>query len=336
MMSFTTLKDLHDFASSYWYVCVLHSAIKLRIFTHLDGMRLPAGEVAQRIAADERATGLLLDALSSLGLLVKEQGRYANAPLSQQYLNENSADFSGHIVYHHIDMYHDWGRLDEAVRIGGPPRGLAARTEASTRHFLLGMRDLAVRGAHVLVQQLDLGDAESLLDLGGGPGTYSLHFCQRHPQLHVTVFDYPSSEILAWEQIKSFGLESRFRFVGGDFLRDPLPSGPFDVVFMSQILHSNDHDECASLMKRVYPLVRPGGRVVIQEFVLNECATSPPFAAVFSLNMLLHTPGGRSYALAEIKGWLEDAGFVNISQQFLDLPNDASLVVANRPPTSSG
>jgi ubiquinone/menaquinone biosynthesis C-methylase UbiE len=330
-MKLDTLKDLHGFAASYWQVCVLHCATRLQVFTHLGGERLSAEQLAQRLRADARATGLLLDALSALGLLVKDQGGYANSQLSAQYLDEHSADFSGHIIYHHIHMYHDWGRLDEAIRSGGPPADRAPRSEASTRDFLLGMRDLATRGAQVLEAQLDLGDCQSLLDLGGGPGTYSLHFCRHNPQLTATIFDLPGSEQIAREQIRSFGLEQRIRFVAGNFLEDSLPPGPYDVVFMSQILHSNSFEECAVLIKKVYPIVKAGGRIIIQEFVLSSSKTSPLFAATFSLNMLLHTTGGRSYSFEEIASWVGSAGFVDIEQRFYDLPNEASLVVARKP-----
>jgi hypothetical protein len=330
-MQLATLNDLHGFAASYWQVCVLHCATKLQVFTHLGNERLSVEQIAQRLGADARATGLLLDALCALGLLVKDQGGYANSRLSGQYLDEQSADFSGHIIYHHLHMYHDWGRLDEAIRTGRPPGERAPRNEAATRDFLLGMRDLATRGARVLVEQLDLGGCQSLLDLGGGPGTYSLQFCRHNPQLTATIFDLPGSERIAGEQISSFDLGHRIRFVAGDFLKDPLPPGPFDVVFMSQILHSNSFEECAVLIKRVYPIVKFGGRIIIQEFVLDSSKTSPLFAATFSLNMLLHTAEGRSYSFEEIAGWVGDAGFVNIEQRFYDLPNDASLVVASKP-----
>jgi ubiquinone/menaquinone biosynthesis C-methylase UbiE len=330
-MQITDIKELHDFASSYWYVCVLHSGIKMQVFTRLGSQSLPAEQLAQRLGADARATGLFLDALSAMGLVIKTGETYSNAPISLKYLDENSPDFMGNIVYHHTHMYQDWGRLDEAVRSGRPPEPARERTEEGTRGFLLGMRDLAMRGAEVLTTQLDLSECRSFLDLGGGPGTYCLHFCRKHLQLQGVIFDLPGSETIAGEQIRSFGLEQRVRFVAGNFLRDPLPSGPFDVAFLSQILHSCSVDECADLIKKVYPIVKPGGKVIVQEFILNESKTAPPFAAVFALNMLIHTPAGRSYSLQEIQGWFKDAGFIDWQHLVYDLPNDASLVMARKP-----
>lgn len=331
-MEFSDIKELHDFGGSYWNVCVLHCAIKMQVFAHLGDETLVAEQLAGRLAADARATGMLLDALSAMGLVIKTGETYQNAPISRQYLDENSPGFMGNIIYHHSHLYHDWGRLEEAVRAGGPPGPARERTEETTRHFLLGMRDLAIRGADILAARLDLAGCRSFLDLGGGPGTYCLRFCRQISELRGVIYDMPGSEAVARQQIAAAALEQRVSFTAGNFLKDPLPAGPFDMVFLSQILHSCSFDECAMLINKVHPIVKPGGRIVIQDFILNDTKTAPVFAAVFALNMLLHTPAGRSYSLPEIQGWLQDAGFEH-PQHLADdgLPNSASLVMAQRP-----
>lgn len=331
-MKIDSLKDLHDLGVSYWRACVLHTAVKLKVFTELADETLDALQIARRIETEPRATELFLNAAASLGLLTKEADRFKNTSFSKEYLDERSPDFQGNIIYHFSHMYNAWGRLDEAVRTGQSIVKREDRNEEVTRQFLLGMHNLAVRGAKVLSDQLDLSSHHRLLDLGGGPGTYSLYFCLNNPNLSALVFDLPDTEKVAREKAESFGLTDRVRFSPGDFHKDSLPDGPFDVVFMSHILHGSSFEKCASLIKKVYPVLKPGGEIIVQEFVLDEEKTSPTFAAIFALNMLIHTPGGRTFSYAEIKRWLEDAGFVDTEQLiFPDLPNDARLVRAYRP-----
>lgn len=330
-MKINSLKELHDLGVSFWRPCVLHTAVQLKLFTHLGPFSMDANELAERMETEPRATGLLLNAVTALGLLKKTGDRFESTPFSRQHLDEQSPDFMGNIINHYCHMYPHWGLLGQAIRTGKSVVRREDRTEESTRQFLLGMHNLAIRGAEVLVHRLDLSGRRSMLDLGGGPGTYALYFCRHNPQLEATIYDMPDTEPVAAEQIASFGLADRVRFHAGDFHKDPLPEGHFDFVFMSHILHSSSSKECADLLEKVYPIVRPGGEVIVQEFVLQEDKTEPIFAAMFALNMLVHTPRGRSYSFGEISTWLQDAGFSRPTAYHCDLPNDASLIRASKP-----
>ncbi|MGV8075447.1 MAG: methyltransferase [Syntrophobacteraceae bacterium] len=330
-MKVETLKDLHELGASYWRACVLHTAVKLGLFTQIGDESLNSAQIAARIDTEPRATGLFLNAVSALGLLEKEGDLYKNSPLARERLDERSPDFQGNIIYHFSHMYNDWGRLEEAVRSGKSIVKREDRDEERTRQFLLGMHNIAVCGAEVLVSRLDFRNYRSLLDVGGGPGTYSLSFCKKNSNLSAVIFDLPSSEKTASEKIEFHGMNGRVSFLAGDFLKDSLPEGPFDVVFMSQILHSNSSDQCALLIKKVYPVLKPGGEIIVQEFILDDGKTRPEFAATFALNMLINTPHGRTFSYAEIKEWMEDAGFADVEQLFFDLPSDASLVRAHKP-----
>ena len=59
------------------------------------------------------------------------------------------------------------------------------------------MFNLAMNLAPVLVPKIDLSNRRHLLDLGGGPGTYAIHFCLNNPQLKATVYDLPTTRPFA-------------------------------------------------------------------------------------------------------------------------------------------
>ena len=123
-----------------------------------------------------------------------------------------------------------WARLDEGVKSGQPIRDRVSKTDDSWReNFLMGMFNLAMGLAPHVVAAIDLTSRYRLLDLGGGPGTYAIHFCQSQPDMQAVVFDLPGTQPLAEETIGRFGLSDRIEFVPGDYLTSPLPGG-FDVV----------------------------------------------------------------------------------------------------------
>ena len=54
--------------------------------------------------------------------------------------------------------------------------------------------------------------------------------------------------------------------------------------------------------------------------------TTPEFAALFSHNMLINNPDGRSYSQQEITGMLESAGVKNITRHSFKGPNDSAIM----------
>jgi hypothetical protein len=115
-------------------------------------------------------------------------------------------------------------------------------------------------------------------------------------------------------------------FHGGDYTQDGLPGG-FDVVWLSHILHSEDPETCHEVVRRAAGALNTGGLILIHEFILDEDKTRPTFAALFSLNMLLAAPGGRSYTRGELTGMLTSAGVQEV--ELLDFwgPSESRILV---------
>lgn len=197
--------------------------------------------------------------------------------------------------------------------------------EEMRKSFLLGMHNLASQLAPRVATIVDFSGCHRLLDLGGGPGTYSIHFCLRNPALSATVFDLPTTRNFAEECVGCFGLSERISFYPGDFAIDELPSG-FDAVWLSHILHSEGETQCLALLRKAAASLEPGGRLLVQEFILADEKDAPLFPALFSLNMLVGTPQGRAYSRGELVALLAAAGLSDISQLEIELPNGAGIV----------
>ncbi len=69
--------DVLKLASSYQQACVLAAAADLDLFSAMAGRSLKADAVAEELAADPRATAILLDALAALELLDKRGDTYS-------------------------------------------------------------------------------------------------------------------------------------------------------------------------------------------------------------------------------------------------------------------
>ena len=174
------------------------------------------------------------------------------------------------------------------------------------------MEENARERAAAVAGRILLRRGDRVLDLGGGPGTYAVAWADACPGAEITIFDTPATLRVARKILREKGADGRVRLAEGDFLEDPL-GGPYDFVWISQILHAYSGSDCVKLLRRARFALAPGGRVAVQEFLIAEGKTSPPGPIFFSVHMVAVTDGGRAYTAREIAAMMKEAGFRKIS-----------------------
>ena len=80
----------------YWETKILLTAVKLDVFSLLDGQGRSAAELAKQLGADTRALELLLNALVAIRLLAKNETVYANTPVAQTHLVKHKPQYTKH------------------------------------------------------------------------------------------------------------------------------------------------------------------------------------------------------------------------------------------------
>lgn len=315
----------------FWKTGTLHAAVKLDVFTVIDDQALGAGDIAERLNLDRDAASRLLDALAAMKLILKENDSYTNTEAAAKFLSKSSPSYIGYIFLHHHHLTDVWRKLDHSVRTGRPVRGAdddePFKNESEREAFLMGMFNMASIAAPDLVKNVDLSGRRRLLDMGGGTGSYAIHFCHRYPEIEATVFDFDTTRPFAEKIIERFGLGGRVRFEGGNYLKQELPQG-YDVLWMSHVLHGEGYDACGEMIKKAWRALDPGGMIIVHEFILDENRAQPLFPALFSLNMLVNTEDGRAYTEGEIASMLEAAGFGGIKRIPWSGPTESGLMTA--------
>jgi len=322
---------LLDLSGSYWQACTLHAGVKLGLFTIIQSAGdASAKEIAGRLGSHERGTAVLLNALAAMNLLVKSGERYANSPFSKTFLVKDSPQYIGYMVMHHHHLVEAWARLDQAVVSGRPTRRRDHFGHEEREAFLMGMFNLAMGIAPGLAEAMDIKGMRRFLDLGGGAGTYAIHFCLANPDLEATVADLPGSRPFAEKTIARFGLSDRISFVPCNYLQDDIP-GLYDVAWLSHILHGDGPDECQMIIHRAASALSSGGMMMIHDFILNDESDGPLFPAVFSLNMLVNTEKGRSYTEGQIRDMMTRAGLRQVRRLAFEGPNASGIVTGLKP-----
>lgn len=299
----------------YWETKILLTAVRLDVFSALDGKQKTLQEVAERLRAHGETLGLLLNALVAMRLLEKDGNSYVNSTVATTYLVRHSAQYVGHLLLLHDAEWDNWGKLEQTIRTGqrSVDRHVFETDPDLGSNVLAVLHRIGQQSGPDFARRLQLSGSVRFLDLGGGAGTNAIAFCQTYPEVTATVFDLPATLQLTERTVKEAGLESRITLFPGDFNKDGL-GGPYDVVLMSDILHYQDFSTNARLVKRVWAHVAPGGRLVIKDRFLNEAGTAPAWTTAFAVHILVNTEQGGCYKTADAVQWMKEAGFSAVTE----------------------
>ncbi len=299
----------------YWETKILLTAVKLDVFSVLDGRGRSALEAAEKLGADVRALELLLNALVAIRLLSKDGEVYANTSVATTHLVKHGLQYVGHLLLLHDAEWNNWGKLEEAINTGRSPvkQHVFEADPALGANVLSVLHRIGQQSGPDLAKRLALAQAKTMLDLGGGAGTNAIAFCRVYPELSATVFDLATTLPLTERTVKDAGMEARITLKAGDFNRDSL-GGPYDVVLMSDILHYQDLATNAALVKKIHGHLNPGGRLIIKDRFLAASGTSPAWTAAFAVHILVNTAQGACYRTAEAMQWMHDGGYIAVEE----------------------
>jgi (2Fe-2S) ferredoxin/SAM-dependent methyltransferase len=302
--------------------CIL-TALELDLFTAV-GDGASAAQIAYRIDANARAVGMLLNALVSLGLISKSGEEYRNRPEAARFFAQGSGFNQRDGLLHTANIWHRWSTMTTAVRSGTRVPIAAADDPEWTRNFIAGMQRNAKDRAALLVKALGSEGVRRVLDLGGGSGAYSIAFAKAGAEVRCEILDVPEVVPLTGEYVNRAGVAEQVKLRPGDMLTDEFGSG-YDLIMLNAICHMFSEEQNRELFRRARKALAPKGRLAVQDFILDADKTSPQFAALFSLNMLVGTDAGASYSEPEYTDWMNAAGFDEVRR--INLPGPSDLIV---------
>ena len=332
-------------SSAYWHSKVLHVANRLDVFNRLAGRTATAEELARDIGADPRGLDILLIAVTSLGLLervngkqrssvtldgkqrssVTREGRYRNSPLADTFLVKTSPRYQGGIVSMFEDWYPTWGKLFDAVVTGKPPvQKPHDQGDEATRTYIYGMHYRGLAQAQLLARKIPLKGRKRLVDIAGGPGTFSIMLCKANKGLSATVIDRPQTLRVTREIIASYGINDRVATKEGDYLADTFGAG-YDAGLLSSMFNQESPTVVKDILRKTHDALAPGGLVIVQEQLLNDEKSGPALAAMIGVNQLLHTPGGAAYSGREMGDWMKEVGFTKVKR--VPMPSPSPFIV---------
>jgi hypothetical protein len=313
-------------ATSFWAAKTLLSAVELKVFTELGQGPLDLQTLTTRLELHPRSARDFFDALVALHMLERHEGKYANTPETDLFLDQSKpAYIGGFLEMLNKRLYPFWGSLTEGLRTGKPQNEAkyggnifeALYSDSASMHkFLRAMTGISKGSALAIANQFPWQKYKTFVDIGTAQGDCAAQVALAHHHVTGSGLDLPIVQPVFEEYISSLGLRDRLHFVASDFFKDDLPSA--DVLIMGHVLHDWNLEEKQLLINKAYKALKTDGALIVYDAIIDDdrCTNTP--GLLMSLNMLIETEGGFDYTSADCTSWMRAVGFRHTYAKHLD------------------
>ena len=298
---------------SGWAMQILETALELDIFSALASGGTN-DEVAKKLSLDQRGCLVLLDALVGLDLLEKREGHYKLSETASIYLLPESKLYMGNYVRCQESIVRAWSSLAKTIKTGKPM--MSVNEDKSAEDFFPALAaaifPLSYSTAQMVAQELkaqDFKPGTRILDVACGSAVWSIPFAQMNKAIKVDGLDFGRVLDVAKQFTQRYEVATQYNFLEGNWREVKLEDAAYDLITLGHILHSEGQKPSEELLAKCFKALKPGGQVVIAEFMPNEDRTAPAFPLMFAVNMFVMTSDGKVFTGNELKEMLKKAGF---------------------------
>jgi ubiquinone/menaquinone biosynthesis C-methylase UbiE len=305
---------------STWAFSTLAAAVELDLFAPMSRGKQTAEEVAAKLKLDPAGTKVMLDGLAALDLTKKLDHSYELTQVSRDYLLKESNLYLGkYIEVARQSLSRTWDSLAQCVRTGKPAQEV--NKEVIATQFFPALAEaifpLSYSAAQMIVNHLQLSTLPKparVLDVAAGSGVWSIPIAQANAGVKVDALDFPAVLEVTKKFATKYSVDSQFNYLAGDWRSVNLEPEAYDVVVIGHLLHSDGVVASEELLLKLHGALKPGGDLIVAEFMPDEQRTSPLFAVLFAINMFLQTTRGCVFTQAELERLLLKTGYGEIDR----------------------
>lgn len=306
-------RPVFDLFAAYMQSQVIEIALRVGVF---EALREPSDipSLCRRLSVGERAAETILTVLAACGMVDLSDTDIRLKGIAREYFLRDSPFFKGSmfgsISNEQLDLLRRAYLQDGSAR-PTTQQWLAGQVvqpekQAETMHA----HTFAV--ATVFARHPAFASVRNLLDVGGGAGTVSIALARQNPSLHCTVMDLPPMRSVSIKQVDKYAVAGQVAFRAADMFTSAWGTG-YDAILLSNVFHNWERDRCIQLAKNAFGALSYGGRIFVNEMLLNENKDGPMGAALLSAMMLFHMKG-RQFTLSELTTLVEEASFTEVER----------------------
>jgi hypothetical protein len=256
-----------------------------------------------------------LRVLATAGILVESEGRKFSLPAASHILLTNMPGSMRAMMMYWNQKWHDLAlsHAMHSIKTGEPSfpkahgRSFFEWLQDSPEHvqiFNKAMTDFSAAKGAAVASAYPFYKYKYIVDIGGGHGALLAAVLKMAPNSRGILFDVPEVRSGAYSLLHSNDLLDRVDVVLGSFLvPDQIPFG-YDVYILKHIIHAFGDDQAISILNQIAKAVTAQGRVLLLEYLVSDLHRG----AIFDIDMLIMTKGGKERTVDEFDRLLQRAG----------------------------
>ncbi len=300
----------------------VNAAVELDLARHLETPKC-LEDLAQETETHAPSLYLLLQALAGINIFQEIESvshTFANTSLSQQLLPDAPESMVDAVrLWGAPYQWDSWRDLTYTIQTGKPALQKELGTDANIWSYLLEhpQKNISFQNGMTTVSNLvnpailavyDFSSKQSVIDVGGGHGTFCVQLLQHYPTLHVTLFERESIiEHVRQTSLQTLpdALATRYTLHAGNFLQE-VPSGA-DCYLLKNVLMNWSDEEYVQILRCCHQAMdKQDARLLVTEAVISETSLCTKF---FSLQMAMMMQAARQRTREEHQALFEAAGF---------------------------
>ena len=311
-------------ATAFWGAQALHTALELDIFARLEQEPRTAEDLASSMGADAGGIDALLVALTSLGLVQKNDRGYVDTAVSRMFLLPSSPYYQGALLRTYAGQWAAWQHLGETLKSAAPPSATPAASSSEGRAELASV--LAPRAA----RRLDLRRVRRILDLSDTAGAFAIELARVEAGISGTIVASEGVEATVRARVAEKGLADRLEVRPGRPLAGENLGSGFDLIILADALRRLSAPASRELLQRCFAALEGEGQCVICEVLLADDRQGPLPSALHALEARIAAPGGQTCSTWDVTDAMQGVGFIRMQTISL-APSSHDLVVGYHP-----
>jgi 2-hydroxy-4-(methylsulfanyl)butanoate S-methyltransferase len=331
MKQVTKAEEISNIAFGFMASKALFVALHSNIFTILSHNPLSSNQLSKKVKIPENRISTICTALTSIGLLSRDNGVYKNSLGAEKFLVKGATHDFGDYLRLQIDrqMYGFMDQLESVVNDNLKPTDIDSyakwmNNEEDARLYSESQHAGSLGPGLTLSRKIDFSRVNHLLDIAGGTGGMAIRLCEQYPNLKITILDFSNVVKLGVKKIKEAGFSDRISFIGGNALDFNWPKET-DAVLMSYLFNGVPGNDIPELARQAFKVINPGGIYIVHDFMVEDDRSGPHLAALWQLQHLAFTPAAKSITPNWVSEVIKEAGFSEIKSDVL-IPDMTKIV----------
>lgn len=331
--------DLDSVAYGFMASQALFAALEVGIFDKVAEIGPATAEQLKEACSitAPRLQTLLTALVATKCLRLDAEGRYTNSPNVSRFMVSSAKAYYGDYFKYQMGrlFYHRMGHLTSTMLEGKASNYAEWFSDPDVAvTYTRAQHNGSMATASQLMKRVDFAGTQRVLDVGGGSGAFSIVFARKIKGLMATVLELPEvckrgRDTVALESEEVAGRIS-FAELDATSPEWPVLKEDYDVVLMSYLCGSVPEESISILFRNALAALRPGGKLLVHDFMVEDSLDGPPLAALWALQHVTVNPEGVGLHPQLASGLMLKAGFERAES--LDMIRGMTKVIVGHKP----